>query len=146
ITGYGPGPDLGEIYNVAGSGAVKLRNPHNSHVGVIARMGWVGFGLWVLMWGVWALLLLDLRSRLAHRGRFTEAGLVALPVIAAAMQLVNAFFDPSIEGPQVGFVLWFFFGLGAALQLLYHGFPSVESAEPGTAGADLTDAQVVTSD
>ncbi|MGI9667926.1 MAG: O-antigen ligase family protein, partial [Acidimicrobiia bacterium] len=70
ITGYGPGPDLGEIYNVAGSGAVKLRNPHNSHVGVIARMGWVGFGLWVLMWSVWALLLLDLRSRLAHRGRF----------------------------------------------------------------------------
>ena len=128
ITGYGPGPDLGAIYNVTTNPDVPLRNPHNSHVGIVARMGWVGFGMWIIMWGVWALLLLDLRSRLAQRGRFPEAGLVAVPVIGAAMILVNAFFDPSIEGPQVGFPLWFLFGLGAVLQLVYHGFPQLAAA------------------
>lgn len=125
ITGYGPGPDLGKIYNVTTNVDVPLRNPHNSHVGVIARLGWVGFGLWVVLWSVWALLLLDLRAKLARLGRHAEAGLVALPMIGAAMILVNAFFDPSIEGPQVGFWLWFLFGLGAALQLIFHGFPTL---------------------
>lgn len=122
LTGYGPGPDLGRIYDVTTNPDVPLRNPHNSHVGIIARMGWVGFGIWAILWAVWALLLLDLRSRLYRMHRFAEAGLVAIPVIGAAMILINAFFDPSIEGPQVGFLLWFLFGLGASLQLLYHGF------------------------
>ena len=129
LTGYGPGPDLGKIYNVTTNVDVPLRNPHNSHVGVIARLGWVGFGLWVVMWSVWALLLLDLRSRLARQRRPNEAGLIGLPLVAAAMILVNAFFDPSIEGPQVGFWLWFVFGLGAALQLIYHGFPELTRNE-----------------
>jgi len=125
ITGYGPGPDLGKIYNVTTNIDVPLRNPHNSHVGVIARLGWVGFGLWFLMWGVWALLLLDLRSRLAHSGRRREAGVVAVLITGVGMILVNAVFDPTLEGPQVGMWLWFFFGLGASLQLVYHGFPSL---------------------
>jgi hypothetical protein len=136
ITGYGPGPDLGKIYNVTSDSAVPLRNPHNSHVGVIARLGWVGFGLWFLMWGVWALLLLDLHNRLARLARHREAGLVAALITGVAMILLNAFFDPTLEGPQVGMWLWFFFGLGAALQLVYHGFPTlaVSSEAPVTLG------------
>ena len=126
ITGYGPGPDLGKIYNVTTNDAVPLRNPHNSHVGVIARLGWVGLGVWFVMWSVWALLLLDLRTRLARRGRLDEAGFVAVLMIGAGMILVNAFFDPTLEGPQVGMWTWFLFGLGAALQLVYHGFPAVD--------------------
>jgi hypothetical protein len=125
LTGHGPGPDLGKLYNVAGTGLVQLRNPHNSHVGVIARFGWVGLGLWVVMWTAWALLLLDLRARLARLQRFDEAGLIAVLLIGAGMILVNAFFDPTVEGPQVGIWLWFIFGVGAALQLVYHGFPAL---------------------
>ena len=125
LTGHGPGPDLGKLYNVAGTGLIQLRNPHNSHVGVIARFGWVGLGLWVVMWSAWALLLLDLRARLARMQRFDEAGLIAVLLIAAGMILVNAFFDPTVEGPQVGIWLWFIFGVGAALQLVYHGFPAL---------------------
>lgn len=139
LTGYGPGPDLGRIYNVAGSGEVQLRNPHNSHVGVIARFGWVGFGLWVVTWGVWTLLLLDLRTRLARLARADEAGLVAVLLIGAGMILVNAFFDPTVEGPQVGMWLWFIFGIGAALQLVYHGFPALATVneESGASGKTL---------
>jgi hypothetical protein len=40
-------------------------------------------------------------------------------VVSAAAILVNAIFDPTIEGPQVGLVLWTIFGLGAALPLLH---------------------------
>jgi hypothetical protein len=127
LTGYGPGPDLGKIYDVSTNVDVPLRNPHNSHVGVVARLGWVGFGIWIVLWSVWALLLLDLRTRLARLGRQPEAGVVAVLLIGAGMMLVNAFFDPTLEGPQVGVWLWFFFGLGAALLLVYHGFPALRS-------------------
>ena len=30
-----------------------LRNPHNSHVGVLARMGFVGAALWAVFWMTW---------------------------------------------------------------------------------------------
>jgi hypothetical protein len=135
ITGYGPGPDLGKIYNVSTNVDVPLRNPHNSHVGVIARLGWVGFGLWFLMWGVWALLLVDLYSRLNRMLRYSEAGLVGALITAVGMILVNAFFDPTLEGPQVGMWLWFFFGLGASLQLVYHGFPALNVWNETRSGA-----------
>jgi hypothetical protein len=135
ITGYGPGPDLGKIYNVTSESAVPLRNPHNSHVGVIARLGWVGFGLWFLMWGVWTLLLLDLHNRLARLARHSEAGLVGALVTGVGMILVNAFFDPTMEGPQVGMWVWFFFGLGASLQLVYHGFPALNVWSEARSGA-----------
>jgi len=142
LTGYGPGPDLGRIYNVAGTGDITLRNPHNSHVGVIARFGWVGIGLWIVMWTAWALLLVDLRARLARLARFDEAGLIAVLLIGAGMILVNAFFDPTVEGPQVGFWLWFVFGTGAALQLVYHGFPSIsiDGHKSGVRATTLTTA------
>ncbi len=129
ITGYGPGPDLGRIYNVTTNEDIPLRNPHNSHVGVIARLGWVGLGVWFVMWSVWALLLLDLRTRLARLNRLDEAGFVAVLMIGAGMILVNAFFDPTLEGPQVGMWLWFVFGLGASMQLAYHGFPAIDAAQ-----------------
>jgi len=58
LNGFGPGPDLGERYGVTTSEQVPLRNPHNSHVGVLARMGWVGIGMWAVLWSVWALNLL----------------------------------------------------------------------------------------
>jgi len=85
-------------------------------------MGWVGVGMWVILWSVWALQLLQLRIRLRQNGRAVEAGLVAWLLVSALMMLVNAVFDPTVEGPQVGFWLWLMFGIGAALSLFYAGF------------------------
>jgi hypothetical protein len=121
LQGFGPGPDLGERYGVTTSEQVPLRNPHNSHVGVLARMGWVGIGMWAVLWSVWALNLLQLRSRLLRRGRAVEAGTIAWVLVSAFMILLNSVFDPTLEGPQVGFVLWLIFGLGAAIPLVYAG-------------------------
>lgn len=124
ISGFGPGPDLGKRYGVGGQGADTLRNPHNSHVGVLARMGFVGIVAWAGLWTVWAMQLLLVRQRLNRRGRKAEGAVGAWLVTSAVTILVNAIFDPTLEGPQVAIWLWMLFGIGAALPLLYAGFES----------------------
>jgi hypothetical protein len=121
LTGFGPGPNLGLRYGVTTNEEVPLRNPHNSHVGILARMGWVGVGLWAILWIVWVFELAHLRSRLRFSGRSMEAGLIAWLLVSALMILVNAIFDPTLEGPQVSFWLWFMYGVGAAILLVYSG-------------------------
>jgi len=124
IAGFGPGPDLGERYGFGGTGAETLRNPHNSHVGVLARMGFVGLIAWAAVWTVWAMQLFLLRQRLNRAGRTSEGAVPAWLVVSAVMILVNAIFDPTLEGPQVAVWLWTLFGIGSALPLLYSGFHS----------------------
>ena len=124
LTGFGPGPNLGERYGVSTNEDVPLRNPHNSHVGILARMGWVGVGLWAILWIVWTFEIIQLRARLLQRGRLVEAGLIAWLVVSALMILINAIFDPTLEGPQVALWLWTVFGIGSALMLFYSGFGS----------------------
>ena len=121
LTGFGPGPDLGKRYNISTNPNAPLRNPHNSHVGVLARLGWVGAGLWFVLWIVWSMQLLMLRRRFRRRGKHHEAAFAGWLLVSAGMILVNAFFDPTLEGPQVAMVLWFIFGIGAALPLLAEG-------------------------
>jgi hypothetical protein len=57
-----------------------------------------------------------------HRGKSVEAGLAVWLLVSALMMLINAVFDPTVEGPQVGFWLWLMFGIGAAMSLFYGGF------------------------
>lgn len=140
IMGFGPGPDLGQIYGISGRGTETLRNPHNSHVGVLARMGFVGVVAWAGVWTVWALQLLLLRQRLSRNGRRSEAALAGWVAVSAFMILLNATFDPTLEGPQVAVVLWVIFGIGAALPLLYSGFESrwLDGAVPEKYGSDIS--------
>lgn len=118
LTGFGPGPDLGERYGITSDAAVPLRNPHNSHVGVLARSGFVGVGLWAILWLVWTAELLLARSRMVARGRNVEAGILVWMVVTVAAILVNAVFDPTLEGPQVAWWMWGMFGLGIAMVTL----------------------------
>jgi hypothetical protein len=133
LMGYGPGPNIGAIYGVETNEDVPLRNPHNSHVGVLARTGWVGVGMWVILWIVWLVELLRLRAQLLGRNRPVEAGLIAWLVTFAAMQLVNAIFDPTFEGAQVSFWLWLAFGIGAAMPLVYSGMTASGRARASVA-------------
>lgn len=118
LTGYGPGPNLGEIYEIEGVGAEPLRNPHNSHVGVLARSGFIGVGLWAMMFVIWSVELLLARSRMLVRGHRFEAGIVVWLIVSVAAILVNAIFDPTLEGPQVAWWLWTIFGFGVSLVVL----------------------------
>jgi hypothetical protein len=118
LAGFGPGPDLGERYDIVTDEDVPLRNPHNSHIGVLARMGFVGVALWAIVWVTWTVELLLLRGRLLARGRTMEAGIVVWLIVSVAAILVNAIFDPSLEGPQVAWWLWGFVGFGIAMDVL----------------------------
>lgn len=114
LTGFGPGPDLGERYNITTDPTTPLRNPHNSHVGVLARSGFVGIGLWFMMFAIWLVELLMTRNRLLARGRIGEAGVAVWLVVSIPTILVNAIFDPTLEGPQVAWWLWAMVGFGVA--------------------------------
>jgi hypothetical protein len=118
VMGFGPGPDLGERYDISTDPAHPLRNPHNSHVGVLARMGWVGIVLWAMLWITWMAEMQTLRRRLRYRDRPRESALASWIMLAPIPILVNAIFDPTLEGAQVSMLLWAFFGIGSSLVIL----------------------------
>lgn len=113
--GVGFGPNLADRYDyqVAEDDAQsRLRNVHNSHLTLLARLGVVAAVLWVLFWTLWL-------TALWGAGR-DEAGspsgrLALWAAAAAAGILVNAVFDPVLEGPQVALWLWSLVGVGCAL-------------------------------
>jgi O-antigen/teichoic acid export membrane protein len=114
-TGLGFGPVLGERYGVSDpSDPRPLRNVHNSHLTVFARTGAVGLGVWALLWLVWCLHL-HRWIRRRPGGVRDPAGAIAGWVLAGAVGLlVNAYFDPSLEGPQACVWLYALLGMGAA--------------------------------
>lgn len=118
LTGFGPGPDLGERYNITTDPTTPLRNPHNSHVGVLARSGFVGVTLWFTLFVIWSAELLMSRGRLLARGRPREAGIPVWLLVSIPTILVNAVFDPTLEGPQVAWWLWAMVGFGIAFVTL----------------------------
>ena len=115
VTGFGPGPDLGERYGITTNPDVPLRNPHNSHLGVLARMGWVGAALWSAFWVSWYVRSIRASRAAREYGAAVDGALLSWLGAVAAMVLVNAIFDPTLEGPQVAIPLWSAVGLGLYL-------------------------------
>lgn len=113
--GVGFGPNLADRYGyqVAGEDAqTRLRNVHNSHLTLLARLGVVAAVLWILFWVLWLTALWGAGREEAG----TPSGRLASWVAAAvAGILVNAVFDPVLEGPQVALWLWTLVGVGCAL-------------------------------
>jgi MYXO-CTERM domain-containing protein len=115
-TGLGFGPALGARYGVnGGPGEPPLRNVHNSHLGVFARVGAVGLTVWVLIWLTWGLQTVVRVRRWPGGVRDPECAVAAWTLAAVTGYLVNAYFDPSLEGPQADIWLFVLLGLGAAL-------------------------------
>jgi hypothetical protein len=118
VAGYGFGENLALRFGFENPNqSVPLRNPHNSHLSVLARMGLVGSTLWITLFGTWYSGLIRARRNFTELGEGRRAALAMWLMLAMTALLVNAFFDPTIEGPQVGILLWTLFGLGAALGL-----------------------------
>jgi O-antigen ligase len=115
ISGLGFGPDLAQELGVSTGAVGDLRNPHNSHVDVLARMGFVGGILWLAFWISWYIALLRrLRNRAVPLSAL-HVGIVKVCLIGVTAILVNAYFDPTLETPQVALWLWTFVGLGLGL-------------------------------
>jgi hypothetical protein len=116
FTGLGFGPILPERYNIPldPDNPAPLRNVHNSHLTIIARVGFAVFALWLLFWIVWTHHLVRFIRHRAGRLKDPSAAMAAWLLGASAAFLVNAFFDPALEGPHAGIWLFVLVGLGAA--------------------------------
>lgn len=130
LTGLGFGENLGDRYGwvfsedstsgdvtAADANVNPLRNVHSSQLNVLARMGVIGLGLWVLVWGLWYIHLFRARARLRMVDSPRRAAYLGWAMLAAFAILVNSLFDGTLEGPQVGVWLWTIFGLGAAIAM-----------------------------
>jgi hypothetical protein len=123
LTGVGFGPILPERYEGAigrinnETNTQPLRSVHNSHLTILARTGFPGLGLWLLIWMIFGLHLFRWARR-RPRGVRDPANAAALWYSAAVLGfLIGAYFDPSLEGPHAGIWLYTLVGLGAAHSL-----------------------------
>jgi O-antigen ligase len=115
-TGWGFGRNLADQMGFAGQKPESpLRSPHNSHLDVLARMGVVGACIWVALWLAWFTTMIVERRRLRRRSQRFVRGLMSFIIAAVLAILVNAYFDPTVESPQVAIWLWCLFGLGMGL-------------------------------
>jgi O-antigen ligase len=114
IDGSGFGQNLAAEVGVYDEGEESLRNPHNSHLHVLARMGLVGFSLWLVLWLAWYRRLLTGARRLAREGQHVRHRFAVLCLVVVSTILVSSVFDPQLEGPQIAILLWTAFGLGVA--------------------------------
>jgi len=78
-------------------------------------MGVVGSALWVAMFASWYTSLIRARRQFRELGEDRRASLAFWLMLSMGAILINAFFDPTLEGPQVGVLVWTLFGAGAVL-------------------------------
>jgi hypothetical protein len=136
LTGVGFGPILPERYEVDvgntnnETSGQPLRNVHNSHLTILARVGFPGLGLWLLLWLTFGVQLFRwVRHRPGGVRDPANAAAVWYPAAVLGF-LIGAYFDPSLEGPHAGIWLFTLVGLGATHSLLEQR--RVTPAEPRT--------------
>jgi hypothetical protein len=112
-TGKGFGVNLADEDGFQVYSDHSLRAPHNGHIEILARTGVPGLALWIALNLAWAIavVLAIRRARAVGSGNW-GAILIWLLVYWAAM-MVNASFDPYLQGPQGG--IWYWVVIGAGL-------------------------------
>jgi hypothetical protein len=120
LTGLGFGEILPERYEVDvgntnnETSAQPLRSVHNSHLTLLARIGFPGFALWLLLWTVWGVHVLGWVRRRPRGVRDPATAMVIWLLASVPGFLIGAYFDPSLEGPHVAIWLFTVVGLGVA--------------------------------
>ena len=138
VYGFGFGLNLPLLVNdtQVTSGEVRpLRSPHNSHDDVLARVGLIGFSLWIALWLGWYWRLVTGCRRLARRGMHARRQVGVLCLMVATAILVSSFFDAQLEGAQIAALLWTAFGVGVAVTSFRGWFaykPPPVTPSPGT--------------
>jgi hypothetical protein len=116
VTGRGFGPVLGIVYGIdRPEDPQPVRSVHNSHLTIFVRVGVVGIGLWLLMWLTWCWSMVRCILRSPRGVRDPVVALGAWVLASALGILLNAYFDPALEGPQACVGLHVLFGLGVVL-------------------------------
>ena len=88
-------------------------------------MGIIGAVLWITLWLTWYAVVLRARSRLKFLGRHFDATVIEVCIVGVTGILVNAYFDPTLESPQVAIWLWTLVGLTVGIAALSRPNPPV---------------------
>jgi O-antigen ligase len=92
----------------------SLRAPHNGHVEILARMGVPGLALWVGLNLAWAAGVVAAVRRARSLGARAWTGVLIWLFVYWGAMMVNASFDPYLQGPQGGIWYWTVVGAGLA--------------------------------
>ena len=118
-TGRGFGLNLAEAYGFPGHNDPKLRDPHNVVMTMLARGGVPGAALWLAFVASWYVMMLRAMLLARRRGQPEWAGVFVFVMSYALALIINACFDPSLEGPMQGVWFWCLVGFGTAAAMIY---------------------------
>jgi O-antigen ligase len=126
--------EVGIYQSSPGQQSDLLRSPHNSHLDVLARLGLVGFALWILLWVAWYWRLIAGCQRLLQRGLLVRRRVAVLCVMMVTAVLVGSVFDPQLEGAQVAAILWVPVGIGVMVTSFrtWNGHRDLSVITPGS--------------
>ena len=112
----------------------SLRAPHNGHIEILARMGVPGLILWISLHAVYGFSVLRAANRARRRGDLYWVQILGFVFIYWLASLVNASFDPYLQGPQGGIWFWTIFGVGLAAMRMSDSRTNEgpSAAEPGS--------------
>ena len=113
-TGKGYGVNLADDDGFQVTEDGSLRAPHNGHIEILARSGVPGLLLWMALNAAYGFSLLRAAARARSRGAMTWVRLLGFAFIYWLAALVNASFDPYLQGPQGGIWFWTMIGVGLA--------------------------------
>jgi hypothetical protein len=111
LAGAGFGPNLAAEVGVLDDGEESLRNPHNTHLHVLARVGALGMLLWALFWSAWYWRMVAGCRRLG-KSRYADRQVAGVCLAVTTAVLVSTVFDPQLESPQGAALPWTLVGLG----------------------------------
>ncbi len=118
----------------------SLRNPHNVHMTVLARMGVPGLAFWAALHVAWCsgIFISYLRSRARHQTEWS--GLFLFLFCFYLAFLINGSFDVFIEGPMGGIWLWTLNGVGIGSLWVYRNCPQALETDESVSRAQLLPA------
>jgi hypothetical protein len=114
-------PDRGSIH--------PLRSPHNVHMTLLARAGVPGVTLWFLLLVSWFGLLFRGMRQAQIRNHTAWASLFVFVSCYGMAAVINATFDPALEGPMQGIWFWCLYGFGVGTLMVYSANPIAMSVQ-----------------
>jgi O-Antigen ligase len=137
-TGKGYGINLADDDGFQPTADRSLRAPHNGHIEILARSGVPGLVLWIALQAAYGLTLLRSAARARARGDDHWVRILGLVFIYWLAAVVNASFDPYLQGPQGGIWFWTMFGVGLAAIRMADRRESLGEGEDVAPGVPVT--------
>jgi len=135
-TGRGFGVNLADVYGFRDEhDAPALRAPHSVLMTMLGRAGVPGVMLWLGIVVSWLGMMMHALWTARRHGQAEWAGLFIFVSCYTSSILINAAFDPALEGPMQGIWFWSLIGFGIAAVMIYR--------RKNFASSDATDTPVM---